>query len=507
MRRLNTCSLLAGFFTGITIMAAEQPRSAPADDLTNGTSAVAAKDGTRSLLLNFRSAPLNQVLNYLSDSAGFVINRATDVQGTVDMWSKEPLTKAEAVDLLDSALRKNGCTAIRNGRILTIVSLQDAKTADLKVVSGNDPDAVEKSDEVVTQIIPVRYASASELANNLQPLLPASASFSVNQSANSIILIDTKTDIRRMLRIISALDTSIAQVSSIKIFPLRYADAKELAAVLQQLFSPQGSSQSGGRLNMRAQLFNLPGGDGFGPPGPPEPVSGSTGSDGSGGSVAASKIVAVADDRSNTLIVSADSFFLPTVARLVQQLDRQVNAIAELRIFRLRNAEPAEVADQLSQLFPDDSGSSAGQNPMVFGFGEPPPPGADLSGTGTSDVQSNSSDRKMKQGRVLAVADPRTTSLLVSAATTLMPQIAKIIEQLDASSARKEIVKVYDLQNSDPQDVDQALQDLFNRTITMQNNNNRNSLLGQNNPLTARQTQQQSSTKTGTGGSGTSTGL
>ena len=489
---------------GVSIMAAGQPRSAPGNNLTNVATAAAAEDGTRTLRLDFRGAPLNQVLDYLSDNAGFVINLATEVRGAVDVSSKEPLTRAEAVELLNSALKKNGCTVIRNGRLLTIVSLQDVKTSDLKVVSGNDPDAVKKSDEVVTQIIPVRYAAASELVNNLQPLLPATALLSVNQSANSIILIDTKTDIRRMLKIISALDTSIARASEIKIFPLRYADAKELATVVQQLFSSQASSQGGGQ-NMRAQLFNLPGDGGFGPPGPPEMVSGSTGSDG-GGSVAASKIVALADDRSNSLIVSAEAGFLPTVARLVQQLDRQVNEMAGLRIFRLRHADPAEVAGQLSQLFPDDSGSGSGQNQTATGFGEPPPPGADLSGAGTSGVQSSSSERKLKQGRVLAVADSRTDSLLVSAATTLMPQIAKIIEQLDESSAGKEIVKVYDLRNADPQDVNQALQDLFNRTTTAQNNNNRNSLLGQNNPLTVRETQQPSSLTTGTSGFGNSSG-
>ena len=89
-----------------------------------------------------------------------------------------------------------------------------------------------------------------------------------------------------------------------------------------------------------------------------------------------------------------------------------------------------------------------------------------------------------------------------------MPQIAQLIERLDADAGRKEIVSHWDLRNADPQDVKQVLQDLFNRNNTAQNNNN-NSLLVQNNPLTTRQTQQQSSTTTGSlnlGGSGASRG-
>jgi hypothetical protein len=73
-----------------------------------------------------------------------------------------------------------------------------------------------------------------------------------------------------------------------------------------------------------------------------------------------------------------------------------------------------------------------------------------------------------------------------------MPQIAEMITQLDASPAKKEQVAVFDLQNADPQDVYQIMQDLFNRNNSMRaNNNSRSSMLGQNNPLTQRATQQQ----------------
>ncbi len=466
----------------------------------------AANPATNGLRLNFRGAPLALVLDYLSDAAGFVINKQTEIRGTVDVWSRDTLSKDEAVALLNSALKKNGCAVVRNGRILTIVSVDNARTSDLEVVTGNDAGAVEKSDEMVTQIIPVRYASASQLVNNLQVLLPASATLSVNESANSLLLVATKRDIRRMLKIVTALDTSIATVSSIKVFPLRYADAKQLAGVVQQVFSSQGSGQSAGGSNARAQLFAGPGGGPFGPPGFAGPGDGSTAGGASGGGAASWKVVAAADEQSNALIVSAPEGLLPTVTEIVQQLDQPVTDITEVRVFLLRNADPTDLAEQLAQLFPDESRSSADQNTMGFRFGgPPPPPGALVSGADASPT--GSSDRLKKKSRVLAVADARTSSLLVSAASTLMPQIAKMIEQLDASPARKEIVKVFELRNADPQDVNQVLQDLFNRNSTMRNNNSSRSLLGQSNPLTARQTQQQTSTTTGPSQSGNSGGI
>lgn len=123
-----------------------------------------------------------------------------------------------------------------------------------------------------------------------------------------------------------------------------------------------------------------------------------------------------------------------------------------------------------------------------------------------------------KMGRVLAVPDPRTSSLIVTASKTLMPQIADMIAELDSSKGRKEMVGYYELQNADPQDVYQNLQDLFNRnTVRMNNNNNRNSMLGTGNPLTTRETSQQNATSgtttsgfggtSGRGGSGMNTGF
>ncbi len=438
------------------------------------------------LTLNFRNAPLNLVLEYFSDAAGFVINVQTEVRGNVDLSSKAPVTREEAVRLLNSVLRNNGYALARKGRILTLMSLADAKHQDLEVVAGNNPEAVEKSQEVIMQIIPVRYIGAVQLMNNLRPLLPGDASLSVNESANALILVAPKADIRRALKIVAALDCSLATASSLKVIPLRYADAKQLAAVVQQLFSTQTSGQNSGGMNTGPQGFS-PGGRG-GPPGFPGEPAGAGGTEEAGaGSAGLGRVVATADEASNSLIVSAPGASMTAILNLAAQIDQPVNDITELRIFPLAHADAAEMAGSLSQLFPDTTANSAEQNQMGFHFDGPPDafPEADSTGAG---------NRANRKSRVLVVAEPRTSSLLVSAPATYMPQIARLVERLDAGSARKEKVKFYELNNADPQDVSQVLQDLFNRNTAMRNNsNNRNSLLGQGNPLTARQSQQQNS--------------
>lgn len=481
----------------------------PAPDTNALTVAIAkeppviVEDGTNGLRLNFHNAPLSLVLDYLSDAAGFVINKEADVRGTLDVQGKD-LTREEAVEVLNSTLKKNGYAVIRNGRILTIVAQDTAKTKDLEIVQGNDPETVEKSNEVVTQIIPVRYASVSQLVPNLELLLPSTATLTANESANSLILVATKTDIKRMLKIISALDTSIASVSTIRVLPLKYADAKETATLITQLFSSQASGQG----SSRGSLFNMFGGGGpfGGPPGFGDRgrSSSSRSSSGSanGRGAAAAQVVAVGDDRSNSVVISAPADLLDTIETMVEEIDQEVTDVTELRVFRLLNADPTEIADQLATLFPDTTGStSAGsQSSMAPFFFR----GSSTTRRGGS---ASDSDRAKKMGRVLAVADPRTSSLIVMASKALMPQIADMIAELDSDKGRKEVVGFYDLQNADPQDVQMALEDLFNRNTRM-NNNNQNTMLGQNNPLTRRVQQNQQTTAGRTSGrsSGTSRG-
>ena len=105
-----------------------------------------------------------------------------------------------------------------------------------------------------------------------------------------------------------------------------------------------------------------------------------------------------------------------------------------------------------------------------------------------------------KQGRVLAVADQRTSSLIVSAASELMPQIAQMVAQLDANPAKKQKVFVYSLENADPQQAAQLLHEMFQRTTTSQNRNNAN----QNSALITPQQGQSTTGTTGNNGLGNS---
>jgi type II secretory pathway component GspD/PulD (secretin) len=288
-----------------------------------------------------------------------------------------------------------------------------------------------------------------------------------------------------MAEIVAALDTSISSISTVKVFPLRYADSKELAAAVKELFSiPQNNNNN----NQRNRFGFGRGGPGafFGGGGGGGDRGGGGGGDASGdtgNSLArevASRVVAVADERNNALIIAAPDEYIPTIEDLVAQIDVQANDITELRVFQLKNADPVELATIFGQLFPDEtkSGSQGNNNGNngEFRFGGFPGGG----GRRNNNTANNESSRLKKISKVTAVPDQRTSSLIVSAASELMPQIEQMVAQLDSSSARKQKVFVYSLENADVQQVEQILQGMFQRTTTSQynrNNQNQNSAL------------------------------
>jgi len=410
----------------------------------------------KGLRLNFRGVPLEMVLDYFAEAAGFIIVPKVDIRGRVDVWSNDPLTKNEAVDVLNNVLSRSGYAAFRSDRTLQIINKDEIRQRPVPTNSGTEPDKIPATENVVTQILPVKFISAEQLIKNLEMLLPTSASLTANAGANALIMTDTQVNIRRVAEILKALDTPVASVSAIKVFPLKYADAKALTTVLKELFAPDTSSTGGGRaqqggVNPMQQMFSRFGGGGS--------TQGGGASSASGGRVNTPKVVASADELSNSLVVSAPESQMPIIEDLVKQVDVPVEDVTEVKVFRLKHANADETATLIKNLFPDTSTqgnrNTSGRTGGFFGF-RPPGTGG-TSGGGTS----GSSERLLKQNRVVAVADNRTMSVIVTASPTLMEQITGMITQLDADPSKQQKVFVIPVENADPAQMQQILQSLF----------------------------------------------
>ena len=469
----------------ITLFAQERENNIPADPQTGKPSTSAIAEDPQ-LMLNFQDVPLQSVLEYMSEAAGFIILGDTKVRGDVTILSKQPLNREEAVDLLDTILNEKGYTAIRRGRILKIVEKDKALIEDIPVKSGSDPADIPKKDVMVTQIIPIRFGNAGELIENISELLPEYATISANNGSNAIILTDTQTNIHRIAEIVSALDTSISSISEIRVFPLVYADAKQLADVVKGLFQSSSSwssrssrsSSSGIAEMMRARFGG--GSSSSSSRGGSSRSSRSGGSGSSAALAAASRVVAISEERTNSLVVSAPSDVIPTIEQLVKEMDRTIEDVTEIQVFKLQNADAYEMADVLTNLFSDKDEIENSRGGYRFGsYGR----SSSSSSRSRSSSSGNSSERMLQQKKVVAVADPRTNSVIVSATAELMTQIALMVERLDGNKAKQQKVYTYSLQNADVEGVSEILRNMFEQQNGNFNSTRNRNSSNQQNPL------------------------
>jgi general secretion pathway protein D len=463
----------------------------------------AQSSGAGKVALHFENAPWETVLGRLSANSDLIINLNATLRGRVTLSSPSPVSRDEAVRLLTTELDKQGYTAVQVGRNLTISNKRGAAQREVPVRVGNRPETVDKTEETVTQVIPVHYVSVAELARTLSNLLPETASLIPNQSGNALILTDTQTSIRRMLEIVRAIDTAVPSQVSFEVFRLQFADAKSLAGLLKDLFSPQDTTRGGGTQQTATQNnFAVQAAPGS------TPAPATEGSQTADPGHRSETTLAVAEERSNSVLVRTSPALLPSIRRLVAQLDITIQDLTQARVFHLRNADAQDTADLLTSLF-GSSGTKSDQDDRG--------PVQQYAGDGTGSAASNSEtaaasqgSRLLKKSTVVAVPDARTSSVIVSAGRELMPQIEQMVVDLDSSPKNKQEVFVFNVQNSSASAVEQLLAGLFPSTTA--NGTARTGSSSQQstpgNQLDNRATQQQNRSSPGMGsGNGLGGGL
>ena len=402
----------------------------------------------KGLILNFHEVPLNAVLNYLSASAGLIVVSDVDLKGKVSVEAEQPVTTNEIVDLLGAQLARNNYAVMLSGRTLTIMDAASAKTSALTPVLLNNagPRQIPINDQVVTEILPVHSLQPAQLVKDIETLIPPGDTVAANEAGNAILMTASQKDAHRISEILAALDS--AAVSEVEVFDLKYADAKSLASELKDVFQTANSTATHAGTQNSFAGQGGPGG-GMGPPGFP----------GGGGDAnettksAQTHAVFVSDDQLNAIVASVPPGDLPTVSNMIAALDQPSQGITEIKVFRLRHADPGEMADELSSLFPSGSGGSD-QNDRSMGVQFSPFPQP------TSSNASQSA-RLKRQSTVLAVADRRTQSVIVTASKDIMDQIQGVVQELDRGAQGVQKITALDFGGADPATVEQTMAGLF----------------------------------------------
>jgi type II secretory pathway component GspD/PulD (secretin) len=302
---------------------------------TNAPASGANGASTNGLNLNFRNAPIDLVLEHLSKAAGFIIQiDAPRINGSVTVIGQS-LTRDEAVDLLNSELNKNGFAAVRTGRTLRINTKEAIKSGKNPVKTGNNPEDIPDNDEMATWIIPIRFVEASQLVSDISPFVSSQATIIANQAGNSVIITDVQSNIRHLVEIIRSIDLSAEDSTEVRVFHLEHADPTEMASLLSGLFPDQSTATApirfGGGRGGRGG--GGPGGGGFGGGrggfgGPGAFFAAALGANSTTGNSQQDRIkkrnqvVAVADPRTSSIVVTATRDLMSQIEETVIELDK-----------------------------------------------------------------------------------------------------------------------------------------------------------------------------------------
>ena len=431
-----------------------------------GSATFAGEDDKKPVVavkMEFKDAALDTVLEQLSDSAGLTIVKDAVIDGRITIISKQSMNVDEAITLLNTVLKEKGFVGIRTGKILKIVKLEEAKKRNIPVHTGGDPTKVEANDEVITQVIPIKYVDAVQLKKDFAPLIPSYADLSANATSNTLIVTDTGANIKRLLQIISSLDTQTSTVADVRVFQLKYANAASAAKLINEIFkvdtNPQQNNQGNFFQRIRQQQMGLPdaGQDkeqGHKPP----------------------KVTASSDERTNAVVVSAAPDTLKVIEGIVKDLDANPASEQAVFIYHLKNAQSRNLEGVLNSLF-GSSGSSASRSPTAARTTPGTGSGASRTNSGTgggsglgatsnSGVGSSSSSNTNRAtqgfnqgaaggttaggtssvtgdltGQVFIVADNDSNSLMVLTPSKNFDRVKAVIADLD-KPVRQVIIKV-----------------------------------------------------------------
>ncbi|HEV2700709.1 MAG TPA: type II secretion system secretin GspD [Steroidobacteraceae bacterium] len=272
------------------------------------------------ITLNFDNADLGQIVQAVQMATGKSLILDPRVRAQVTMRSSTPVTPQAFWEIFLSILQVHHVIAVP-GADGTYKIVPDSEQrfypGSLDLQDNLNPT----SDEIVTQVIPVKNVSAVQLVTVLRSLVPTTGQINAYSPANMIIISDHAANVTRIMKIVARID----QVgdSDVEVVPLQNASATEVMRDLTTLNQGQAQQDPG------VQPLRI-----------------------------------VADERSNSVLLSGEPGARLRAKALIANLDtpQQGGGETEVRYLRYADAEKlaAKLKEQLSGGAAAASGGAAG---------------------------------------------------------------------------------------------------------------------------------------------------
>ena len=259
--------------------------------------------------INLKNADIREFVTQVSAITGksFIVDPR--VKGNVTVISNTSMDTPAVYELFLAVLRVHGFAAVPSGNVVRIVQQVLAKQ------SGNPQDFSTENpgEELVTQVLSVKNTDSNELVKILRPLIPQYGHIAGLSEPNALIISDHAENIARLTQIINRID--IADNSTTRIIRLQNAWIEDVVSLLEQLAPEQM---------------------GKGAKGP-------------------NRVMVVASERTNSLIIKGEPETLDKVARLVGELDVPANRGGTIQVVRLAHSDAVQLAEILKNLIADKS--------------------------------------------------------------------------------------------------------------------------------------------------------
>ena len=341
------------------------------------------------ITLNFTNADIEAVARTMAALTGRNVVVDPRVKGTITLTTDRPVSAAVAYNQFLAMLRLQGYTVVDSAGLDKIVPEADAKLQGGAVFSG---DAVGNG-QIATQIFKLNFENANNLVPILRPLISPNNTINVNPGNNSLVITDYGDNLRRMGKIIAAMDVSNA--TDVEVINVKHALAVDLAPLVLRLLDSGGSGGA------------APGqGDGT------------------------FKTTLIAEPRSNALILRAANPARVALAKsLIEKLDQPTagGPGGNIYVVYLKNADATKLAVTLRAALSGEVRSPTAGSAVTASSGVPGAAGGAVGG-GTTSSQPNTG------GQIQA--DAATNSLIISAPEPQYRQLRAVIDKLDARRAQ-----------------------------------------------------------------------
>ncbi|MBQ5950099.1 type II secretion system secretin GspD, partial [Massilia sp. ST3] len=375
---------------------------------------VLAQESANAAALSFVNADIESVIKAIGHYTGMTFIVDPRVKGTITLQSEKSLSKTQAFGLLTSALRLQGFAVVTSGDgYAKVVPEAEAKLQSSPTQVGGVRASRATGDQIATQVFYLNYESAANLTAVLRPLISPNNSIMANPGNNTLVVTDYADNLRRLAKIIAALDAPVA--ADLDVIPIRNAIASDVATLVTRLMEPAAGGDSG-------------------------------------------RVTVLADPRTNSVVIRAPSQARANLAKsLIARLDQATTSQGNIHVVYLKNADASRVAQTLRAVVSQDasavpqqqqgtSGGSiqAGSQGGAGGLGGQQ--GAQSQQT-VSAVGGGGSYGQQGQlgggggagggaGSGFIQADISTNSLIITAPDAVYRNLRSVIDQLDVRRAQ-----------------------------------------------------------------------